>query len=670
MPAGKKKRGRSTEVGGRGADLVVAGSPNESSNRAEGVAIPPTNPSAGKKIRGRGRKKTVLGSGNKPVKTTLSNEAPNNAADVGGGKEAHLVVAAPANEAPNNADEVVKSPTNLPAGKESGNQSADAAPTNETPNIAEEMGRPPTKDDNPNEATALRIEESQSHQANPLHKGPKNDEGGFDLANDNVQAANAETQRDAEHPSKQMQTIPAHHSWSEEKLLDVGDYAYPFTLYQHCLPCNEWMNDDLISTPCSLFPETGPRRKNEVKDNFDWLLLRTKSADIKEAVNAYESSYHFLGGFSSSDRMVSKKISATPQSVDNRCVFYEVHQCVLNHPLCNIEQKVEWLIKPVGNLINRIHSAAKRPPTRGSIQDSRLGHDIFLCAAHVSADEFVSVTDDVELIDFVAKDVSKKIWHCSDLVQSLMLRKAVLAAYLEAKDDDIIPEWYSSLLHADPTKTNATGMAKQIQFLGLVSLFKSKCGNKVNAFRLHCFVLYSFMPEVKETRVVLLLTENCLAPTSANQRIVQILQLVQGDLMKTTSLNLYPDRVSQENLPEAYSALGFTKASTSSTKFHYNYSRSSIIKMPKFTNRTIWSRYGKYVALSYEADNEPLLQMFCRTLSQFLLNPMNYNTSFGTRFTNKFNTRQLSVLATGMPDEVNLCAKYLQALATSLTRVP
>jgi hypothetical protein len=149
-----------------------------------------------------------------------------------------------------------------------------------------------------------------------------------------------------------MQTIPAHHSWSEEKLLDVGDYAYPFTLYQHCLPCNEWMNDDPISTPRSIFPETGPRRKNEVKDNFDWLLPRTKSADIEEAVNAYESSYHFLGGFSSSDRMVSKKISATPQSVDNRCVFYEVHQCVLNHPLCNIEQKVEWLIKPVGNLIN------------------------------------------------------------------------------------------------------------------------------------------------------------------------------------------------------------------------------------------------------------------------------------------------------------------------------
>ena len=113
-------------------------------------------------------------------------------------------------------------------------------------------------------------------------------------------------------PPKQMQTIPAHHSWTEENLLNIGDYAYPFTLYQHCLPCNEWMNDDPISTPCSIFPETGPRRKNEVKDNFDWLLPRTKSADIKDTVMAYESSYQFGTGFSSLDRMVSNKICATP----------------------------------------------------------------------------------------------------------------------------------------------------------------------------------------------------------------------------------------------------------------------------------------------------------------------------------------------------------------------
>ena len=96
-----------------------------------------------------------------------------------------------------------------------------------------------------------------------------------------------------------------------------------------------------------------------------------------------------------------------------------------------------------------------------------------------------------------------------------------------------------------------------------------------------------------------------------------------------------------------------------------------MIKMPKFTNRTIWSRYGKFVALSDEADNDPLvLQMFCPTVSQLLFHPMNHNTSIGMRFSKKYITHRVSVLANGMPSDANLCAKYLRAVATSLTRVP
>ncbi len=114
----------------------------------------------------------MLGSGNEPVKIALTNEAPNYAADVGG-EEAHSVVAAPANKAPNNADGGVMSPTNPPAGKESGNQSADAAPTNESPNIAEEIGRPPTIDDTPNEATATRMRKVNHNKQILCTKDPK-----------------------------------------------------------------------------------------------------------------------------------------------------------------------------------------------------------------------------------------------------------------------------------------------------------------------------------------------------------------------------------------------------------------------------------------------------------------------------------------------------------------
>ena len=500
----------------------------------------------------------------------------------------------------------------------------------------------------------------------PMIEVPNNDEGGVKTRTDATEPSNTTA-------LKQLRTTPDNElsTWTEEKLLSVCDYAYPFTIYQRCVPGNDWVTDAPISTPCDIFPVTGSRRKNEVRDNFDWLLPRTKSADVKEAETAYSSYYQFGTGFSSSDKMVSNKICAMPKSVEDRCVgFFEIHQCVLNHPLCNIEQKADWLSKPVGNLINRMNSAAKRPPTRGSVQESRMGHDIFVCSAYVPADDFVSVTDDVELVDFVVKDSSKKIWHCSDLIRSIMLRKAVLAAFTEAVDDDNFPELYSSLLSADPTKSNASGIAKQIQLLGLVSLFNSKCGTKVNAFRMHCFLLYSFTPETNSTQVHLLLGEHCLAFSSVNERILQILQLVQSDQVKTAALTLNPERDFQEHLPQAYGSLGFTSSSSPTNDKFPSYSRTSMIKMPKFTNRTIWSRYGKFVALSDEADNDPLLQMFCRTVSHLLVHPMTHNTSIGMRFSKEYITHHVSLLATGMTSDVNQCAKYVRAIATSLTRVP
>ena len=88
-----------------------------------------------------------------------------------------------------------------------------------------------------------------------------------------------------------------------------------------------------------------------------------------------------------------------------------------------------------------------------------------------------------------------------------MLRKAVLAAYTEAVDDDDFPEWYSSLLSADPTKTKVSGVAKQIQFLGLVSLFNSKCGTKVNAFRMH---FYSTTPIYANASMTISVGTKCL----------------------------------------------------------------------------------------------------------------------------------------------------------------
>ena len=38
--------------------------------------------------------------------------------------------------------------------------------------------------------------------------------------------------------------------------------------------------------------------------------------------------------------------------------FY-THQTPMMHPLCNVEQSLDWLMKPVGKLISRIYTSKK-----------------------------------------------------------------------------------------------------------------------------------------------------------------------------------------------------------------------------------------------------------------------------------------------------------------------
>jgi len=104
----------------------------------------------------------------------------------------------------------------------------------------------------------------------PMSEVPNNDEGGVKTRTDATEPSNTTA-------LKQLQTTPDNElsKLTEEKLLSVCDYAYPFTIYQRCVPGNDWVTDAPISTPCDIFPVTGSRRKNEVRDNFDWLLPRT-----------------------------------------------------------------------------------------------------------------------------------------------------------------------------------------------------------------------------------------------------------------------------------------------------------------------------------------------------------------------------------------------------------
>ena len=53
--------------------------------------------------------------------------------------------------------------------------------------------------------------------------------------------------------------------------------------------------------------------------------------------------------------------------------------------------------------------------------------------------------DNVELIDLVCDDKTKKIWYCTDLQKSIMLQHAILVACNEAdgeKDKSKIPAMF------------------------------------------------------------------------------------------------------------------------------------------------------------------------------------------------------------------------------------
>jgi len=307
----------------------------------------------------------------------------------------------------------------------------------------------------------------------------------------------------------------------------------------------------------------------------------------------------------------------------------------MDHPLCNLEDKWNWLVKSVGNLINRIKSAASRRTTRSSIQDVSAGQDIFLFSAYVSADEYVSFSDDVELIDFVSDKSTKKIWHCSNVYKSTMLKKAISTAYKNATADDerfqSIPNWLRALMdHKRPPNDESP-----TQFLGLVSLFQSKSGNMVTAFHLHSFIIYRFLPKLEMTRVYLTLTETGLIHSSIQERLIQILQLVQSDQEKNSKVAIYPDFEMSADVCEALMCYGFAEVRHPSGDGRTCFSRNSVLQLAKFTNRTMWGRFGKYLSLPSDGTDEtlePLLNLYCSIVHQLLLQPINSANLIGLRY--------------------------------------
>ncbi len=275
-----------------------------------------------------------------------------------------------------------------------------------------------------------------------------------------------------------------------------------------------------------------------MKDDFEWTHPPIKSADLAASADAYVANYDLSSGFQSSDKRLSTSVFAIPHSVeDNVGSSFETHKVAMDHHLCNLKQSTEWLIKPVGKLLSRMHASKKRPQTRSSLHHAALGQNIFLYSSRIKASKFICATDDISLIDFVENDPTKMIWHCSDLRKSDMLSHTVMSIYKKVTNGDRRytekPNWLEWLTTKSLPKS---GDENHIQFLGLVSLYENNTGSKVCAFHLHSFVLYRSLSKQIPTRVDLVLTQVELVRSSIQERLLQILQLIQHDVKGSTWL--------------------------------------------------------------------------------------------------------------------------------------
>ena len=455
-----------------------------------------------------------------------------------------------------------------------------------------------------------------------------------------------------------------------EESSNIDAYHPPFTIYQRFIPDKKWNEDSLLSTPVSIFPDTGGRHKKEVKDNFDWLQPAIRPADKAAARNAYADNYIFKEGFHISLKSSSYSKYAVPSIVMSRYKNYNTYTVPMNHPLCTVEQAYLFLIKPVGNLLNRIQGATQRPNTRSSLKDACLGQDLFICSAYVTANEFITVSDDIELIDLIDGHTSKKIWHCSSFEKSDMLSKAVMDAYYSVQDSD--PERLSD----SPDWLTSKKIFSSIQFLGIVSLYTNQSGSKVASFRLHSFVLYSFDNNLKSTVVHLALTESRLTASTALERVLQILQMVQGEVVGSTALTIVPSFTLSASVQQAYISLGFSKTTSPKHNLATVFSRNAIIKLSRCSNRILWGHYGEYISMQEECSVEgATLNMYCRMVSDLFLNVHPTLPALGIRYTPESIERAVSTTRSqaanhGRVQDVSSLAQHVLDLAAGLTRIP
>ncbi len=96
--------------------------------------------------------------------------------------------------------------------------------------------------------------------------------------------------------------------------------------------------------------------KKDTKDDFEWVNHKTHLAKKEYIIQAYELSFSFIDGFIPSDTLISQSKYSFPGVLHRKLESHQSYDCVLDHPLCNIPMDIDWLFKPVSNLVSKIQT--------------------------------------------------------------------------------------------------------------------------------------------------------------------------------------------------------------------------------------------------------------------------------------------------------------------------
>jgi hypothetical protein len=215
-----------------------------------------------------------------------------------------------------------------------------------------------------------------------------------------------------------------------------------------------------------------------------------------------------------------------------------------------------------------------------------------------------------------------------------MLQQALIVAWNEEngkKDKSKIPALF--------VKNQITNIKNKtphkLQFLGLVSLFTAQLSDCVIAFNVHSFVVYDYDEGSSFTNIQALVTDTHLYGSLAPESLLQILQLVQGQMVKSHCIHVGP----ATNVPTqtflAIQYLGFVTSSSCKTddELEVNLNCIDVLKLSKSTNRMLWGKFGFSINFPGQVTDDkvyyPLQKFTNKIVSDMLLQEIDQEPSIG-----------------------------------------